>query len=45
MARRKSDFLEEEQNIIPALLREYDIQDAMKDLLGKTKVENTGLKY
>ena len=39
MARRKSDFSEGKQNIISALLQEYDIQtaddiqDALKDLL------------
>lgn len=42
MARRKSDFSEGKQNIISALLQEYDIQsaddiqDALKDLLGGT---------
>ncbi len=42
MARRKSDFSEGKQNIIAALLQEYDIQsaddiqDALKDLLGGT---------
>lgn len=42
MARRKSDFSEGKQNIISALLSEYDIktaediQDALKDLLGGT---------
>jgi putative transposase len=42
MARRKSDFSEEKQNIISALLQKYDIQsaddiqDALKDLLGRT---------
>ncbi|MDD3137509.1 MAG: IS256 family transposase [Lachnospiraceae bacterium] len=42
MARRKSDFSEGKQNIISALLQEYDIQsaddiqDALKDLMGGT---------
>ncbi|RCX07584.1 transposase-like protein [Anaerobacterium chartisolvens] len=42
MARRKSDLSEGKQNIIAALLQEYDIQtaddiqDALKDLLGGT---------
>ncbi len=42
MARRKSDFSEGKQNIIAALLEEYDIQsaddiqEALKDLLGGT---------
>jgi len=42
MAKRKSNFSEGKQNIIKALLNEYDIQsvediqDALKDLLGGT---------
>jgi len=46
MAKRKSNFSEGKQNIIKALLDEYDIQsaediqDALKDLLGGTNSEH-----